>query len=368
MWNTPSRLRPRAAALAALLRTGRDVAGWGLVAWGLAGCGGESIEVELSVDPAVSTEADLARSLRSLVWILDSPEGLYPPGAEQTAGDVQIENADADVALELVSVIPVDGDRLPVVRIERGGLDASSVDLRILGVEKTDGPPLADGAARGLAFTADARPASVPFNFRDSLRPPRVRTTYPENGAPILGCSVQVLTLVFTRPMDPTSLASAVVVGADGVQTTVHASASGLVADIQFEPPIAGDDIEVELDLQLGTGALAADGTPLDQAGSEPGNQPFSAHLRYECQPPPSYPCDVGTCQWACGDRECLNSEQIACIDGVCTPIACAASCASGTVCAPLRDTCVPDCRSGDALSACASGACDPATGLCPGD
>ncbi len=350
MWNKPSRLDPFAAALSAAL---------------LAGCGGEAIEVELSVDPAVSSEADLATTLRSLVWILDSPEGLYPPGAERVSGDVRVENVDADPALELVTEIAFDGDRLPLVRIERGGLGAASVDLRVLGVEDPGAPAVADGAARGLVFARDVRPASVPFNFRDSLRPPRVRSTYPENGASIAGCTIPGVTVVFTRPMDPASLAGAVVAGPQGTESAVHASSSGLVADITFQPMIEGDQVHVELDLTIGAAALAADGTPLDQAGSEPGDQPFSVHLRYDCQPPPLYPCEIGTCPWACGDRECLHLKEIACIDDVCTPVACAASCGAGSVCDPLRDACVADCRAGDAVSACPAGACDPATGLC---
>ncbi len=353
MRNKPSRLDPSAAALSAVL---------------LAGCGGEAILVELSVDPAVSTEADLATTLRSLVWILDSPEGLYPPGAEATSGDVRVENVDADPALELVTEIALDGDRLPLVRIERGGLDAASVDLRVLGMELADAPAVADGAARGLAFARDARPSSVPFNFRDSLRPPRVRGTYPENGAPISGCSVPGITVVFTRPMDPASLAGAVVAGPQGTESTVHASGSGLVADVTFQPVIEGDQAQVELDVTIAATAVAADGTPLDQAGSEPGNQPFSVHLRYDCQPPPLYPCEVGKCPWACGDRECLHLKEIACIDDVCTPVDCRASCGAGSVCDPLRDACVADCRAGDALSACPASACDPASGLCAGD
>ena len=116
MRNKPSRLDPSAAALSAVL---------------LAGCGGEAILVELSVDPAVSTEADLATTLRSLVWILDSPEGLYPPGAEATSGDVRVENVDADPALELVTEIALDGDRLPLVRIERADGGRQLAFLRV---------------------------------------------------------------------------------------------------------------------------------------------------------------------------------------------------------------------------------------------
>jgi len=338
----------------------------GLCALGCAG--GEAVEVTLSVDPAISSESDLASSLSELTFILDSAEGLYPAGSERVSGDLRVENADSDPELEIVTNVAVQDSHLPVVRIERGGLSVTSVDLRVLGKSKETGEAVADGGALGLSFSSDARPESVPFNFRDSLRPPRVSRLFPESGREIQGCDLQVLTLVFSRPMDPASLTpESVLVGPQGTATTkVAMASSGLVADVTFTPPISGDGSRVVFDLQVTSAARAEDGTRLDQAGSEPGDQPFESLVRLDCGPPPSFPCDMSTCPWSCGvEKECLHLPQIECVEGVCTPTKCVVECGGGSVCDPVRDACLPDCRTGDALSACASGACDPATGLC---
>lgn len=339
------------------------------VALSLAGCGGgEAFEVTLSVDPAISSEADLASSLSDLTFVLDSDEGLYPAGSERVSGDVRVENADADPELELVTIVPVDDAHLPVVRIERGGLSATAVDLRVVGRSKQDGAPVADGEALGLAFSSAGRSESVPFNFRDALRPPRVARVYPEDGAEIQGCTLQVLTLVFSRPMDPASLTpESVMAGIQGVTTSaVTTASSGVVADVTFAPPLEGDGTRLAFDLRITPAARAEDGTPLDQAGSEEGDQAFDAVIHLECGPPPSFPCDLASCPWSCGGaKECLHLPQIECVEGVCAPVHCAAECPEGTVCEADRNTCVQDCRSGSALSACVAGACDPATGLC---
>ena len=335
----------------------------------VAGCAaGEALDVNLSVDPAISTEADLAASLSELTFILDSDEGLYPPGAERSSGAVRVENADADPELEVVTVVPVTDSHLPVVRIERGGLSVPSVDLRVFGRSKESGAPVADGQARGLAFGGDDPTENVPFNFRDSLRPPRVRSVFPEDGSSIVGCDVPTVTLVFSRPMDPATLTpDSVRVEPPGTAAvTIAVATSGLVADVQLTPVLSGDGSHVQVHLVVTDGARAADGKPLDQAGSEEGSQPFDAVIRLDCGPPPSFPCELDKCQWACGGaKECLNLPQIACASGVCVPTKCSVECASPDVCDPLGDRCVPDCRSGSSSSACASGACDPSTGLC---
>lgn len=333
---------------------------------GLAGCGGgEGVDVELSVDPAISSEEELAQALGSLVWILDHEDGLYDPGEEVVSGDTQVKNADSDPALEVVTVVHMDRDDLPAVRIARGGLAVGSVDVRVLGLAQ-DGAVVADGAAEGLSFGGSS-PVSVPFDFRDALRPPRVRGVFPEDGAELQGCSLQTVTLVFTRPMDPASLgAESVLVTAPGVeQVSVVVAPSGVFADVSFAPPLEGSGSELTFRLEVATSARAVDGTALDQAGSEAGSQAFSREITLKCGPPPTFPCVVGECQWACGDHECPHSPEIACLDGVCTPVACAEDCPAGDVCDPLRGSCVRDCRSGEALSACAAGACDEATGLC---
>ncbi len=331
----------------------------------LPGCGSEGIDLALSVDPNVSTSEELAARLGTLIVILDSDEGLYPAGAEVTDGDLQVKNADADAALEVVQTIPLTEATLPTIRLERGGLSASAVDIRVIGLERDTSTPIADGAARAVSFDT-SEPVSVPFNFLDGARPPRVTAVYPGDGMTIQGCDLSGLSVVFSRPMDAESLEGAISIRSPTVAgLSVVLNESRLVGDLAFNEPISGDGAALSIELEVATSALADDGTALDQIGGQPGPQPYEATLRIICGPPPTMPCTPGSCPWSCGSKDCPKLAQVACVDDVCTPASCSVTCSGGTVCYPLADQCVPDCREADALSTCVVGSCSAVSGLC---
>lgn len=331
----------------------------------LAGCRDDGIDLTLSVDPNVSSSEELAGRLGTLIVILDSDEGLYPPGAEVSDGDLQVKNADADPALELVQTVSLSDAILPTIRIERGNLTVSTVDVRVIGLERDDATAIADGAARALSFDS-VEPVSVPFNFIDSARPPRVADVYPGDGMTIQGCDLGSISLVFSRPMDAATLGPAITIESPSVTiASVELNESRLVADVTFSVPISGDGAEIPIELQVSSDASADDGTPLDQIGGQAGPQPYESTLRIRCGPPPTFPCTPDSCAWSCGSKDCPNLAQIACVDDVCIPVACSVSCDEGTVCDPLRDQCVEDCREADALTTCAVGTCSETTGLC---
>lgn len=331
------------------------------------GCGGQGIDLQLSVDPEVSTPAELASSLAEISLVLDHEAGLYTADEERTEGPIQIRNIDADPALELISTIPVDGQKLPSIRVERGGIAQNEVDVRLFGLPPGGQDPIAEGGARALPFAEGEPPWTIPFNFRDDLRPPRVHDVLPRDGAQIPGCELSSITLVLSRAMDPASLknGSVLVTAASALQTTVLVSGSGLAAEILLAPPLAGDGAHVRFHIEVTPSAQAADGTPLDQAGSLPDAQPFTADVELLCGPPPSFPCSDSTCPWACGDHECLNIHEVACQEGVCVPVACNPACEGALLCDPRRNACVGDCRTGEAVTLCAVGKCQSDTGLC---
>ncbi|MBK8253848.1 MAG: hypothetical protein IPK82_14435 [Polyangiaceae bacterium] len=332
-----------------------------------AGCTPDAIDLELSVDPSISTADELASQVGSLVLILDHPNGLYTSDQATSQGNTQVKNADSDPGFELVTTLSLTEPQLPSIRIERGGIDESGVDVRVLGLKKNGTQTIAQGLARGLTFARGGEPWNLPFNFLDDERPPRVRDTVPHTGMNLPGCALASLSVVFSRPMDEASLKAGSVTVGSAITTTVKVvtSASGLVADVLFSPPLEGNGTTLTFDLTISTGALGDDGTPLDQAGSVKGNQPFSTQIELPCGPPPTEPCTIDSCQWLCGDHECLHLPTIACVEGVCTPVACSVDCTPGEVCSPLLNACVPDCRTADSISACASGECNSQTGLC---
>jgi len=336
-----------------------------LLSLSFAACGsGDAIDFELDVDPNISTTTELAERLGTIVVVLDSDEGLYPPGSEATEGDLQIKNTDSDPALELVHTIPIADAKLPTFRLDRGGLSVNAVDIRVIGLERDTSTPIAEGAARAISF-GSKETVSVPFNFLDQERPARVTAVYPGDGMSIQGCSVSSVSVVFSRPMDSATVENAITIHSPQVSTpTVTLNASELVGDITFAEPIMGEGEQIVIDLEIASDALAADGSQLDQIGGEAGAQPYRATLHIACEPPPSLPCNQD-CPWACGAKECPSLPQIACVEGVCVPIACSEPCADETVCDPLHDACVPDCRGADSLSTCTVGTCSETTGLC---
>ena len=327
-------------------------------------CGsGEAFDIALVPDENLSTEAELATLVGTLVYVFDSPEGLYAPGEEQTFEAVQIKDADADPSdLEMVVTVPVEDGRLPLVRVERGGLPDVVVDVRVLGLPVSgEGPPIASGELRGLRFGADTEQVSVPFDLRDDVLPARVASVVPEDGSDLPGCAVSSLEGVFSRPVDPASLLvpGAVQIEPGAGPVDIYVDDSGLVATL-VPQGISSKGDSLSIHLKVGESVVDRDGQPFDQVPRQEGAQPFDAVIAYVCVPPPSAP------DTPCGGIYCARSGRIACIDDRCTLAHCSAECGERTVCDPLRDRCVDDCRNADAVSACLEGTgCDAATGLC---
>lgn len=327
-------------------------------------CGeGSAFDFELVPDPNLATDAQLAERLSTLVFVLDSPEGLYAPGDEQSSETFQIKDADANPDdLELVITLEVTEGSLPTLRVERGGLPDVPLDVRVLGLPLSgDAVPIAQGTLRGVRFTQEAQTISVPFNLRDEILPPRVESVLPADGSDLPGCRLSSIVLVFSRPVEPSSLtkAGAVVVEPSVDVTSVTLGDEGLVATL------ATSGLESEgssLDYRVIVSSTVTDleGQPFDQVPRDAGNQAFEAELHHVCVPPPTMPT------MPCGETECPSSPRIACVDAKCTFTSCSEPCAPGSVCDAIHDRCLEDCRVGDAISLCAEGStCDAETGRC---
>jgi Bacterial Ig-like domain len=324
---------------------------------------GPAFDFELVSDPNVATEAQIVAQVGSLVFVLDSAGGLYAPGSERTEGSIQIKDADADPDdLELVVTLPVDGPTLPTVRIERGGLPDVPVDVRVIGLSIAgNGPPVADGVLRGLRFGGEPEEITLPFNLRDEVLPPRVDDVIPADGSDVPGCVVPSILLVFSRPMDEATLTApgAVRVEPSGMPAAVTLDEAGLVATISGAA-LAGDGASLTYRVTVDSSVRGREGHPLDQVAVEAGPQPYVADFHQTCSPPPLDP------DMPCGAVICPASGRLDCVADQCVPVACTTDCTGATVCDPLRDHCVDDCRAGGAASMCLEGSsCDAASGLC---
>jgi hypothetical protein len=335
-----------------------------IAALGLLACQpGAAFDLELVPDPNVATEAQLLEQVGTIVFVLDSPGGLYAPGKEGIDGSIQIKDADADPGdLELVVTLPVDGPTLPTVRIERGGLPDVPIDVRVIGLSIAgNGPPVADGVLRGLRFGSEPERVSLPFDLRDEVLPPRVDDVIPADGSSVPGCSVPSILLVFSRPVDEATLTApgAVRVEPGGMPVTVTLDEAGLVATI-VPTALEGDGPSLTYRVTVGSSVIDREGHPLDQVAGEAGPQPYEADFHQTCSPPPMNP------DTPCGAASCPASGRLACIAEQCVPVACTAECGAGAVCDPLRDQCVDDCRMGGAASICLEGSlCGAESGLC---
>jgi len=335
-----------------------------LAAFALGACADEpAFDFELAADPNVSTEAQLVERIGSVVFVLDSPDGLYAPGEERSEEGFQIKDADSDPNdLELVVSIPIVEGALPTVRIERGGLPDVPIDVRVLGLPISgSGPPVADGLLRGLRFSDAPQPITLPFDLRDELLPPRVEDVIPADGSSIPDCVVPSVIVVFSRPVDEGSLLApdAVRIEPIGMPVQVSLDEAGLVATI-VPTALEGSGPSIAYRVIVESTVEDRDGGPLDQIALEAGAQAFEADYTHMCAPPPQLPAVP------CGDIVCPPYERIECIADECVISKCSVDCEGGLVCAPLEDTCVSDCRIGDAISDCVDGLeCDLDTGLC---
>lgn len=310
----------------------------------IAACEGpEGVDLRLVPDPNLNREAQVLDALDTIVLVVDSPDGLYPPGSERAAEGVQIEDADADPSdLELVATIPVASDRLPLVRLVRGTLPDVALDLRFLGVPAEPGAPASVvGRVQGVHLGRPIEELAIPFNLRPELLPPRVTEVLPGDGAAIVGCDVPRLYVMFSRPIDPATLAGAVTV-TPGAIDEVRLDPSGLTAELRVGG-LAGAG-SLRWSLAIAASVTDLEGRPLDQVASEPGPQPYEASFEVTCGPSMGTPDDE--CGGTSGAPMRCPFGRLACVDGYCVPESCdLAGCGEGTVCDPATGRCALDCR-----------------------
>ena len=352
------------------MRTARFVIGCSLLA--VVACGDEpatGLDLTLVPDPNVNVPGEVARMVDSLVLVLDGPGGLYHPGDDDPRDDsLQLEDADGDPSdLELVATVPIEDDTLPWIRIARGGLAADTVlDLRVLGLPASGREPVALGGAEGIAL--DAGEVALPFNLVPKLLPPRIAEVVPGDGDVALGCLVDRVVIIFSKPIDPATFLApgTVLFEPGGAPTSLRVDASGRFGEVT--PPALPGDESVRYHLTITTAIRDEDGRPLDQVPAEEGAQPFEHDFDLPCEPGPQIP-DPN-----CGDPEpaprywCGIGGRFECIDGMCIPTDCDdADCEAPTVCDPATASCEVDCRLYGPQGACPDErpSCDAATGAC---
>jgi hypothetical protein len=356
------------------MRTRADAIGLALVVALLGACAdepGPAIDLELVQDLNINTPESVLERVSTVRVIVDSPDGLYPPGAERGSGAVRIIDADADPSdLELVAEVAVAGDRLPLIRLQRGSLPEVPLDLVLQGFDASDPDDAeleAEGSVRGVRFEGGVTALAVPFNLRPERLPPRVTEVVPGDGDEIAFCDVEALAVVFSEPVDEQSVLAStrVQVEPNGV-AAVRLDASGLVAHVVLERSLDDDTAEtVAFELILSTDVVDLQGQQLDQVPAEPGSQPFDETITLRCRQLVTGPRDP------CGGEPwppCPPFDRLQCVDGVCEPVSCeGARCPAGFVCAPDLGRCEVDCRLYGAGGGCPVDrpTCDLETGLC---
>ncbi len=305
----------------------------------------EGVDLRLVPDPNLNSEAQVLEALDRIVLVVDSPDGLYPPGSERATDGVQIEDADADPSdLELVATIPVPSDRLPLVRLTRGTLPDVALELRFLGVPAEPGAPASVvGRVQGVQLGRPIEELAIPFNLRPELLPPRVTEVLPGDGAAISGCEVPRLYVMFSRPLDPATIIGAITI-APGTLDEVRLDPSGLTAELRVSGLSGAGDAPLRWSLSIAASVTDLDGRPLDQVASEPGPQPYDGSFEVTCGPSMENPDDE--CGGMSGGPMRCPFGRLACVDGYCVPAACDfAGCGGGTVCDPATGRCTLDCR-----------------------
>lgn len=329
----------------------------------LAACADEptAIDLELIPDININTPEHVRGAITSLLLVIDSPDGLYPAGAETVQGNLQVRNADVDPDLELVVSIDMPAGRLPSVRLLRGGLPDVALDIRVLGID-SDSTTVAVGRVQGVTFAADrVQEVAAPFNLKPELLPPRVTEVFPIDGG-TTGCDGFDIVAIFSKPVAPETVlaAGAFVVEPGGPPAQLGVSADDRVA--QMRPSTNVDAYEV----LLSTTITDRDGVHLDQIAAQDGDQPFLATYQIVCtgselltscsQPEPGL---IPTCPGGSG--------RLACVSGSCVPTSCdGAACAPGYVCDSVTAVCEVDCRSyGGEACPPQRPRCDDTTGTC---
>lgn len=322
------------------------------------------MDISLVADPNLNSEQSLVTSLERLRLVVDSPEGLYPGTAERRQGDLVIKDLDGDGQSELEATLELNGlGRLPLVRIERGGLEAVTMEMRMEGfapVQAGYSESIAAGGLQGIRFSSrEILLVTLPFNLKPRFLPPRVTQVFPEDGsADSSKAGLSSVLVVFSKAMNLESLRKPhvlrVLLVNNGSESVVPAKA------IQLGELFAGGPTKAEyiFDETLGAGmyrvrvsteALDGSGRHLDQVAMQDEDQPFSSQFSVtgvnmqagpECAVPPceTDPCSAGGL--SCPQGSTCNTDQ-----GSCEPATCSGACDPGRVCDPTLVSCVTDCR-----------------------
>lgn len=333
----------------------------------IASCADAPMAVDLALvqDPDLNRVEDVLERVTDVVVIVDAPGGLYAPGEERTVGLVQIEDADADRRdLELVATVPIEGSRLPVIRLERGTLPDVPLDIRVLGLG-SEPRPIAEGRVRAVRLSRPPAELSVPFNIRPEALPPRVSEVLPADGDEAGDCVVPDIVLLFSKPIDAATLVGAVVLDPGG-PVDVTLDASGHVAT--FAARLSGDGETVSFRLRVDSTVTDRQGVALDQLPAEPGRQPFDEAFVLPCGPGTAVP--GGPCGTDTGPLpgECPGGDRLACVDGECVLDGCdRARCREGFACVEATGVCEVDCRLYGEVDVCPEDRprCDPDSGAC---
>jgi len=270
--------------------------------------------------------------------------------------------------------VAVPAGRLPVIRLLRGGLPDVPLDVRVIGIRgPEDGPAIALGRLGGARFeAARVTTATVPFNIRPELLPPRVVDVLPRDGDVAPGCMVATLVVMFSKPMDAASLTAPgrILTEPGGMPTEVTVDSSGLVAIVVPSGLVGIDATTVAYRLSVSSEARDRDGLALDQMPMQDGAQGFTADFVLHCtmisMTPDRVPCGSLEPPGPLGPY-CPGGARLACVANECVLASCDdAECAPGFVCDPSTFACVRDCRPyGDDVCAAVRPVCDDATGSC---
>lgn len=332
---------------------------------------------ELVSDITVNRPEDVVRNVQSLLVVVDSPAGLYRPGAERVEGTMAIRDADADPSdLELVSLVPISNSRIPIIRLLRGNLPDVELDVRVFGVPNRSGTetPIAVGAAKGLRFEQGA-PASVslPFNLLPGMLPPRVTDVSVAEGDAISGCIGTMIWIVFSKAIDSETLNQRIwVESASNEFVAVTAVPFGNVVGLYIA---SDEDWETPwtraYTLHVTSHLKDVGGARLDQVAERRGDQEFQQSFRVECDGNVA-PLHCGFVYRGVTGSFCSGPEgRFECADEHCVPSSCASvRCPRGYACDPATAMCDVDCRIYGDSTSCPSDrpTCDDTTGACVAD
>ncbi|MCK5800542.1 MAG: Ig-like domain-containing protein [Deltaproteobacteria bacterium] len=353
----------------------------GIALW--AGCGDETaVDLHFQVNADIVDEASLAKKLGHLEIVIDAPQGLYPKGEERLDDpNLVIRDVDLDGWPEVVATVDLDATlgHLPVVRIDRGTLDVSVIEVRVSGVaaDKSPSEKIASGGLRQARFlSGEIHEVTLPFNLRPAYRPPYVAAVYPSDGATDVSAKAGSVLLVFSKPMALDSLKAANVIQllqvVGDVETPVPASRIALREQYAGGPTMAEYHLADPLKdatlyrVRVTLGAHDVSGRVLDQRGQEPGSQPFASQFTTEGPVGTQVTPALAMERWCeKGGGSCPNGLGCDEKTGACMPAVCPATCPPATVCDPTKKACVSDCRVYGGYGGCPDGVTCGADGLC---